>query len=596
MEKRQTNSEHELIDLLNEFHGYPEVQNQFIIDPEFITACQSNMPYYAGLIKAFAEEATDISNIVTFTKLLHLLSLYMPQNTLLWCTTLLDSSPSEIKTMYSEFSEYEKNNSADLNAFFQEINAFITNEHLKLNEQQKINYFKLIMAISAKEIPYFKKLTSLLNTGAFSLSFLFKKLQTISLSQIVQTVDSISDTALLLDLLSDDISVMQVGAHITQKPKEYLEFINHYATLHTLNKMAVAQLNELYQFLEKKASSDQSIWRTILLAAKPTQINRLHQWMNRYQHANPLLFLNLIYSKTHQLDFDETTGLKEEAFLQDANSIVTYSAKSLFSLDKPLQFSVDRVRLIHHLEKKTFVVSGLSTIKGLWTELKNSSLLTTIYACYSRLMIQNQHNKDALLLIAKELTAVPNLRRAEKIDQQLKADLSKVVSKYLHSFWIRTQRQNSAKSLLRSINGYDTDYLDLLNAIHNARNEVFTNDTEKERHMHRFGSSRYYQTLNQLENILINNWVQNKNAVSDFKQYLNHYKTTLDHSKQCLFNAIKHENSAHHRYNEHTPLEKLPGYIKALKKEAQLREASYQKYEQLLMQSEVDGAKPHYII
>lgn len=206
----------------------------------------------------------------------------------------------------------------------------------------------------------------------------------------------------------------------------------------------------------------------------------------------------------------------------------------LFDFNKPVNFSGERVRLIHHLESKTFVVPGSTTIKNLWSELKNSTLLNAIYDAYSQFLGRKKQDKEVLLLVAKELTAVPSAGSNAKIDQKLVSDLSKVVNNYLGSFWIRTQRKNSARSLLSSINNSDNNYLEILNAIQAARNEVFTNDTENERYMHRFGSSRYYQTLNQLEDTLISHWVNDKNAISSFKEYLSHYELTLNHSRQCI--------------------------------------------------------------
>lgn len=353
------------------------------------------------------------------------------------------------------------------------------------------------------------------------------------------------------------------------------------------NELTRSKLVDLYYFFHTQVPTDEAIWNSLLLNATPKHIKKMHQWLTRYKQTNTALFLNLVYSKTYQCNFDNKQS-KESDFIADTNQLLMQSTLGMFDFSKSV-FNVARARIIHHLEKKTFVVPSSSTQKGLWTEEKNSSLLNVIYFLYSLFMSHNKQNKDALLLVAKELSAVPNVSRAVPIRPKLKSDLNGVLNNYLGSFWIRTQRKNSARTLLRTINKRSgIDYKEVLNSIHTARNEVFTNDTEKERHMHRYGSSRYYLTLNELEELLINNWVQEKNAIGDFKEYLIHYKSTLDHSKLCLTNAIYHENTAHSKdYDADTPLEKLPGYIRALKREVQLREQSYQKYEQLLPETTV---------
>ena len=175
-----------------------------------------------------------------------------------------------------------------------------------------------------------------------------------------------------------------------------------------------------------------------------------------------------------------------------------------------------------------------------------------------------------------------------KDTQEVSSELSSLVNNYLHSFWIRTQRKNSARTLLDTINHSGSDYVTLLHAIEQARKDVFTNDTENERYMHRFGSSRYYQILNQVEEALISHWARDKKAITGFKAYLHHYESTLSHSKQCLINAIRHENQVHHRhFDNNTEFATFPGYIRAMKREVDMREEAYKKYQQLLLQGAV---------
>jgi hypothetical protein len=585
MAKAELNSQHDLIKLLNTFKDYPIVQIYLASSAESFSICKTNPQYYVDLIKAHTEQGSDSNNVVPLIKLAHLINQFMPQHMTLWRSVFLTSTPEAIRKMYTKFTK-ELNATAS-KSFLQEVSALINNQELNLNEQEKISYCKLIMDLPAHDIESFKKLTSLLNAGAFSLSALLERLKIISLPQLLHIIKSVPDSTLACDLLFGHSPIAQIESHIIQQSEAYKAFIGHYANKHSIDKQIMTQFIELYHFLHKNADADKCIWHSILLEANPTQIDKLHGWMSHYKQDNKLLILNLVFSKAHQFDFDKM-GFKEETFIKDTEKLLTQPTKA-FALNQPFRLNMDRVRLIHHLEKKTFVVPETTTIKGLWTGLKNSYLLKIIYDAYSRFMTQIKNNKAELLLVAKELTAIPDGGRAVRINRELKADLGGVVSNYLHSFWIRTQRKNSARSLLNTINKQATSYPELLNAIQSARNEVFTNDTEKERGMHRFGSSRYYQTLNQLEETLISHWVQDKNAIADFKRYLNHYKSTLSHSKQCVINAIQHENKVNIKdYNEDTAIDKLPGYIIALKKEVQLREDTYEKYEQLLQQSTVD--------
>lgn len=62
----------------------------------------------------------------------------------------------------------------------------------------------------------------------------------------------------------------------------------------------------------------------------------------------------------------------------------------------------------------------------------------------------------------------------------------------------------------------------------------------------------------------------------------------LNHSKQCFEDTITYENSTRNtRYEKKTPYEELPGYLKALKREVDVREQSMQQYKSLLSSSTV---------
>jgi hypothetical protein len=586
--KSKTINPQEIMNVLMPFENYPQLIQYLLESKDGYYLFKEQPKKYSDFIKTY--EAKNQGKIPVevqkYIILLHqMLTELAPKDKELWDEIILESSPEEIKNMFLLlFSEVTDQNV--LKALFEEANKFAHNETLNIKEPEKISYFKLIKALSGDQIVHFTKLTSLMNNSGLSLSHLLERLKTTQLNQLLQFIQYIPNTDLVCYLLSDKPQVQQAFSYMVQQPKLHAEFINNYSAKTGVNKKNLLQAIDLHHSLYTQAPSDQSIWQSILLEASPEEINQMHQWMNSYQKENKSLFLNLVYSRAHQLKLNQKDSLTEEALCKHTKQLLNQSAIELFDFNKPFKYSADRVQLMHHLENKTFVVPGTSIIQSLWTELKNSALLKAIYDAYSLFIGSKTQDKEVLLLVAKELTAVPSARQTAKIDLTVTADLSNVVSNYLGSFWIRTQRKNSARALLSSINNDENDYVAILNSIQTARNEVFTNDTEKERNMHRNGSSRYYETLNQLEDMLINYWVSDKNALSSFKAYPNHYETTLNHSKQCFSNAIKFENEKNNtHYNSDTELKDFPGYLKALKTEVQLRESSFKKYQLLLEQT-----------
>ena len=555
----------EIIELLSQFQGYPELIDYLFSNsstfPELFAVCKNKPDYYADFIKAYGKSNAVVATpTLLHIKLLEIYSLLNEQalkDIELWRFLLLESRPDQITKMHLLLANgLSTKNARDI--FFQLIGDFVCNEQMKLSTKNQLSYLQLIPALSAEEIGPFQQLTSLMSKEIITFPYLLEKLKTIPLNQVLKATD----------------------------------FINSYLEKQTCNEVAITHCLELHQFLSEHALQDKSIWLPILLDTNLDELNKLHQWMSRYKQDKPLVFLNLLYSKAHQRTLSGQGTLSEDALLKYTDTLLSPTGMALFDFNKWFKFSQERVNLIHHLENKTFVVPRISTIKSLWTDFKNSTLLNSIYDAYSKFLGRNKENKAVLLLVAKELTEIPNAKHTPKINQKLASDLSGVVTNYLHSFWIRTQRKNSARSLLDSINNKDSDYKQILNSIQRARNEVFTNDTEKERNMHRWGSSRYYQTLNQLEDALIGHWIKDRRAVTDFKEYLTHYETTLNHSKQCLDNAIKHENKTHNKaYDENTKFEDFPGYIRALKREVQLREESFKKYQSLVTESMLDYPK-----
>lgn len=435
---------------------------------------------------------------------------------------------------------------------------------LQLPIDEAINSHKLIEFFAKKpaSIPHF-----------------LERVKTIPLSVIVNFIDIFSEYPdLISHLLSDHAhsELLQLFKEKDKNAQRYLTLITWVCKMQNtkLDAIYLEKLLQLCKFLTENAEEDASQWITRLANAEKKRIDLLHQWLIKERS----IFLNLFFSKADDLVLNNPS-IKEEFIIKNTKRLQNSDLK-LFDIDRLNVYKKERISLLHHLENKSFVVATGTKTNNLWTAEKNDAALKQIYANYTQLFANQleKQDADALLRIANELGEVPKARECV-VSKELKNDLNKVLNGYLGSFWIRKQRQKSARSLFEIVNQNNMDYAKILEAISLAREEVFTNDSTKERNMHRFGSSRYYDTLNKLEDMLINAWVKDKDAITGFKVYLSRYEKTLEHSKKCLDEAIRYEK-------EESCLNPLfivqPGYIQALQREFDMRNKAMDKYKSLL--------------
>ena len=371
---------------------------------------------------------------------------------------------------------------------------------------------------------------------------------------------------------------------------DFLKEIQFYAAKHTdANDDCLIKVIELRKFLCENASEDKDIWTPILAKATPVKIDLLYKWLNSYQEDDKALFINLLFTNAHDFILKNPSAANEKFIINSTKRLLNNSMMELFDFNHRYKFN-ERIKLMHHLEMQTFV-TPTNHIHSLWTKIKNSDLLKQIYEAYTTLFahILEKPNTSDLLMAAKELEGVPSPSKL-CVSKKLTHDLNTTLTDYLGCFWIRKQRSESAKALRTFISKENIDYPSVLKAISNARDQVFINDTQKERNMHRFGHSRYYETLNKLEDMLVNSWIKDKEAISSFKIYLPHYEKTLEHSKKCLDDAIHYENTHNNKHFDHnTKFKNYPGYIRALYEQVNMREEVLETYKSSLVETEIDS-------
>jgi len=284
----------------------------------------------------------------------------------------------------------------------------------------------------------------------------------------------------------------------------------------------------------------------------------------------------------------------------------------LFKFDHAINYNKERVELMHLLDQEKLLAED-TTIPGLWRKDNNDKLVQYGYENYANAFqgkAITEANKPQLLTIAHELHEIGLgkeviTHKAHQI--QIKSDLKKTLSSYrsnLNSFWKTEQRKASAKTLDKEIIKA-TSYQDILNAIITARNEVTINDATKELNMHRKGNSRYYDTLNKLENTVITAWVNDKVAIGDFAAYVESYEKTLNETFKNYIAALTDKKFKHQKLltgpfanlQSDTPIEKydsailekllspdksFPGYIQALSSEVKMRYDVIKTYQAII--------------
>ena len=302
------------------------------------------------------------------------------------------------------------------------------------------------------------------------------------------------------------------------------------------------------------------IFERIKSAAPPTlQIKNMHKKRMEKQEV----------VSNEQLEVEINTSVFNEKMNRICNLLQNDNIKAS---------SKERIQLMHSLLKEQTVTQGY-----LWVCYKE-------YAAVFLRQI-NANNKPQLLAICQELREIHSEQKkisSQEKNQTLPKELTKRLSQYQNSFWITKHRQENATKLQATLQG-KTTYKDILNEIVTTRNEVLHHDALEETGMHRFGKSRYYETLNEMEDLLIKAWISDPNAIHEFADYIEIYTSERNDALKTYIDALKQYDAKTYGNIDasvdkrvFSNISRLPGYLRALAVEAKTRDDALCGYQDLL--------------
>ena len=252
-------------------------------------------------------------------------------------------------------------------------------------------------------------------------------------------------------------------------------------------------------------------------------------------------------------------------------------------------------QILELLQNNNVAIHSKKRVQLMRSLLQKNNAQSYLNQCYKRYaeVFHQQiktNNKPQILALSLELKEI-HTEKEKNSAPFPKNKLQERLAQYQNCFWITKQRKNSANTLQQQIKEKIT-YKDILNAIVDARNDVLHNDATKETGMHRFGKSRYYETLNEMEELLVHAWISDPDALHEFTDYVAIYNQERDTAYKTYIQALKNyapknyqntpetinEQSDRLLSNDYLNHNNLPGYIRALAAEVKTRNDTLQDY------------------
>ena len=215
-----------------------------------------------------------------------------------------------------------------------------------------------------------------------------------------------------------------------------------------------------------------------------------------------------------------------------------------------------RIILMHLLHHQVLMTGGveneaLDTHVYQWTDASNQQLLQHGFDwyiqqtqailgkkpaevnldCIRDLNVKQQH---ALLQLTDDLALIGQVRPGEVLDTQgqvktLAKDLNQLMNRYGSSWFKSKERKEQLTALQNTVgqalrgHGEFSRYETVLRALNDAKFAAMDSDAEQDQHrwfkMNRSGKSRYFNTLNQMQDKVLRHWVHDLSAVHSFQVY-----------------------------------------------------------------------------
>jgi hypothetical protein len=261
-------------------------------------------------------------------------------------------------------------------------------------------------------------------------------------------------------------------------------------------------------------------------------------------------FVQYVY---HLVEFDRE---KLDAFYKNKNGILakTQAEQANFLLEDVMDFSEDPARQNKRIWRTRFLLDGvLKEVKPesdsvfIWNERKNDKLLISVFAFFAdafkavfdfispekrptseeRVQAHRQAMdiSNEMLLIGnftpldyeRNRESFNNPNQISNTEYLINSDLNKALSRYRNSWFLAGARKYEAKILEIELSEKystssrdDTTLIGYLNLLKQAKLDAMRNDLQVNQSrwfkLNRSGRSRYYETLNQMQDIVMKHW------------------------------------------------------------------------------------------
>ncbi|MDP1602279.1 MAG: hypothetical protein Q8M03_03355 [Legionella sp.] len=389
----------------------------------------------------------------------------------------------------------------------------------------------------------------------------------------------------LLQLTSDKFPVVSTfirdnQADILANPQT-LKSILKYARAHSISKAILLAKILLKSLEDENCSADKMTFiqtRMDRLASKSERdLGRLLQLIeNDAIHREQLLFdevAHYLENKVHYRERNQVKGLIDffyaQAIKHRGNPDLMFEDERLANMfdfnQKNNALRDHRIIWMHLLNQQAFVTSDVRNeahdrLSYQWDYVANQALLQKGFDCYIRHTAEilqskpdtglsinrhlNPEQQTALLKLSDELATIGRQNLAIHMEPQTQSNVKKMETelkqllKDYGSFWVfkNAARKEQSKALednlqllinmpaLRASNTYEKVFA----AINEARFSAIESDgwqnMQRFFKLNRSGESRYLNTLNQMQDMVVRHWAQDSSAIHSFQVYRNHNK------------------------------------------------------------------------
>ncbi|MFJ1267503.1 hypothetical protein ACD661_02910 [Legionella lytica] len=465
-----------------------------------------------------------------------------------------------------------------LNTHFNQLKTILENESLK--KEHKIGQFN---DYCKKISIFYQAISGLDKTAQENLTLQFAALEPEQLKLMIKFIGELGELAPQLPLAIETMLRYVADDRIARESKTALSnLIVQISTSHAANPHA--KYEELMIATERFKN-----------CSEPT-LQLLSNTLDRLQTYEPL-FDNIAFyldkrvsaaSKNSVLDV--VNSFYQSAATEGGDSLAMSLRPEISQLFDFSNGAKRNQRLIwmHLLQQQSFVKENAHAGHHdyTWNHEQNEQLLQNGLSEYIQhtqevleehkakhnvhvkrdLTVKQQHEllklADELSIIGKPKLLVPyTAEESHRKASDLSHNLNKLISTYQGSWFKSKERSEQVQALNIELAGLTADtphYYEVLQAISRAKRAAIQNDEEQNEtrwfKMNSSGQSRYFNTLNQMEDLVLRKWSLDAKEVHTFKQFTTHNHNEFIELVRCL------QNASDKYFDEHYPAQDNPHF------------------------------------